>query len=56
MAMSRLLTSQLYGVSAFDPPPCAAVTLTLLGTALLTSYLPARRARQVDPLTALREQ
>ena len=42
------------GVSALDPLTYAAVTAGLGGTALLASYLPARRAARVDPAVALR--
>ena len=50
------LQSQLFGVQPRDPITLAAVAATLLGIALLASYLPARRATRVDPLTALRTE
>ena len=50
----RILQSQLYGVSAFDPCTLTLAPLALLVSALLACYLPARRATQVDPIIALR--
>ncbi|MEK6278983.1 MAG: ABC transporter permease [Acidobacteriota bacterium] len=52
----RVFSSLLFGVSATDPLTFVVVTAVLLITALLASYLPARRASQLDPLRALREQ
>ncbi len=54
MAANRLIESQFFGVSPFDPLTFAAIAAILLGTASLASYLPARRATKVDPLRALR--
>jgi putative ABC transport system permease protein len=53
--LSRLLTSQLYGVTPGDPLTFAAVPAILALVALLASYLPARRAARVSPMVALRE-
>jgi putative ABC transport system permease protein len=53
-ALSRLLSSQLFGVSPTDPSTFATVALVVAATALLACYLPARRAARVDPVAALR--
>ncbi len=53
-AVTRLLASQLYGISRNDPLTIAAATLGIAAIAVLSSYWPARRATRVDPITALR--
>ena len=53
-ASMRLLTSLLYKVSPVDMLTYGAVSLGLLLTAFLASYLPSRRAATVDPVEALR--
>jgi len=53
---AQLLSSLLYGVSARDPLTYAAISLLLALVALFASFLPARRATRVDPMTALRTE
>jgi predicted permease len=53
-AGTRALQNVLYGVTAGDPSTYAAVVALLASIALLASYLPARRASQMDPIAVLR--
>ncbi|MEX1245554.1 MAG: ABC transporter permease [Thermoanaerobaculia bacterium] len=55
-AASRVLASTLRGVGPRDPLTFAAVVVVLAAAAALASYLPARRAARVDPMTALRSE
>jgi predicted permease len=52
--LRRLIASQLYGVSPYDPATLVSVAALLAAVALVASYIPARRATKVDPLVALR--
>ena len=53
LALTRVLRSFLYDVSALDPITYLSVAGILIAVGILASYLPARRATKVDPLTAL---
>jgi putative ABC transport system permease protein len=55
-ALTRVMASLLFGVSTTDVLTFSAVPLILIATAMLASYVPARRATRVDPVVALRDE
>jgi len=56
VALTRLMTSLLFGIGALDPVTYGLVCLSLAGAAALASYVPALRATTVNPVTALRAE
>jgi putative ABC transport system permease protein len=56
VATTRLLSSLLYGVKPHDPSTLISVAILLAAVAVLASYIPARRATNVDPMLALRHE
>ena len=56
VALSRVVSAFLVGVSATDPITFAGVPALLLAVAIVASFVPARRASRVDPVDALRDR
>jgi putative ABC transport system permease protein len=56
VALTRVMESLLFGVSARDVATFSVVPLILMATAMVASYIPALRATRVDPVVALREE
>lgn len=54
--LTRALEGLLFDVRPIDPPVLAAVSVLMVGVALLASYIPARRASAVDPMVSLRSE
>jgi ABC-type antimicrobial peptide transport system permease subunit len=52
--VARLLRSQLFGVSSTDPATFVLMIAVVTGVALVSGYLPARRASRIDPTVAFR--
>ena len=55
-ALTRLMSSLLFNVNPVDPVTYGAVSIGLVSTAWLASYVPSRRAATVDPVEALRAE
>jgi putative ABC transport system permease protein len=56
IALTRVMKSLLFNVSATDPATFALIALLLIAVALIASYIPARRATKVDPLQSIRSE
>ncbi len=56
LALARFISTQIHGVNATDPPTYIVAALLLFLVGLLASYLPARRAARVEPMTVLRSE
>jgi putative ABC transport system permease protein len=56
VVVGRMVRSQLFGVTATDPVTLIVAAVAFLGVAVVASWVPARRAAGVSPVTALREE
>ena len=56
LSLSRLVRSQLFGISPADPLTICAAAMTLALVSLFAGYIPARRASRVQPVLALRAE
>ncbi len=56
LALGRLMSSLLFGVSPLDPVAYAAAIAVTLAAAALATYVPARRAATIDPMETLRAE
>jgi putative ABC transport system permease protein len=56
LALTRVMSSLLFGVTAADPITFTVIPIVLLLVALAACYFPARRATRVEPVTALRQE
>ncbi len=56
LALTRVVSGLVYGISPLDPPTYAGVAVLLVAVTLLASYVPAAAATRVDPLVALRAE
>jgi ABC-type antimicrobial peptide transport system permease subunit len=56
LAMTQVMSSLLFGVSPIDPVTFGSVLAGLVATAIVASWMPARRAASVDPIHSLRSQ
>jgi ABC-type antimicrobial peptide transport system permease subunit len=54
LAVTRLVRSQLFGLSPFDVATISTAVMTIAAVILVAAYMPARRAAKVDPMVALR--
>jgi predicted permease len=56
LAITRVMATLLVGVNATDPATFAAIIVLFVGIAMVASWVPARRASRLDPMTAIREE